>query len=53
MIGCNKDLMDNSWAGRRGRNFQAVRGRKRRRKIKSPDLEGNSKTKAQQRKVQI
>lgn len=40
MIGCNKVLVGNSWAGKRGRSFQAERGRKLRREIKSPDLGG-------------
>lgn len=50
-IGCNKDLMGNSRAGRRGWNFQAERGRKQKTEIKSSDLEESSQTKAQQRKV--
>lgn len=44
LIGCNKDLMANSWAGRRGQNFQAERGKKQR-EIKSSNLEGTVRPK--------
>lgn len=52
LTGCNKDLMGHSWAGKRGRNVGAERGRTQRRETESSDLEGNSQTEAPQRKVQ-